>query len=178
MTNDLMINKMPTNIEIKARCPNPTKIKELLQAKQAVFKGIDHQIDTYFEVPNGRLKLREGTIENHLIHYHRTNQKGPKQSVVTLFKTQPDSTLKTILTDALGIKTVVDKHRAIYFIENVKFHIDSVEGLGDFVEIEAIDTDVSISLAQLQQQCEAYMALVEINENHLLTHSYSDMMKR
>ena len=60
----------------------------------------------------------------------------------------------------------------------IRDSIDSVEGLGDFVEIEAIDTDGSISLAQLQQQCEAYMALFEINENHLLTHSYSDMMKR
>lgn len=168
---------MPTNIEIKARCPHPAKIKKILEDQQALFKGIDHQIDTYFQVPKGRLKLREGTIENYLIHYHRSNQKGPKQSVVTLFKTTPDSTLKTILTAALGIKTVVDKHRAIYFIDTVKFHIDTVKNLGHFIEIEAIDTDGTIPVTRLQEQCETYMQLFEIAPTHLISHSYSDMME-
>lgn len=168
---------MPTNIEIKAHCTNQENIKKILEAKNADFKGIDHQIDTYFNVPNGRLKLREGNIENHLIHYHRPNQKGPKQSLVTLFTTTPNSSLKQILTDALGIKTIVDKQRAIYFIDNVKFHLDTVQGLGHFVEIEAIDTDKTNTVDQLQQQCESYMELFKIKPSDLLDHSYSDMIK-
>ena len=168
---------MPTNIEIKASCTNRTNIENLLAKGKADFKGIDHQIDTYFNVPNGRLKLREGNIENHLIHYHRADQKGPKQSLVTLFKTEPDSSLKHLLSDALGIKTVVDKRRAIYFIDNVKFHLDEVKGIGQFVEIEAIDTDGSISVAQLQEQCEYYIRLFDIQPEDLLTTSYSDMME-
>lgn len=168
---------MPTNIEIKARCLDQEKIKKILEEKAALFKGIDHQIDTYFKVPNGRLKLREGTIENHLIHYHRPDQKGPKQSLVTLFKTEPDSSLKKILTEALGVKVVVDKQRAIYFIDNVKFHLDIVQGLGFFVEIEAIDTDGAITISQLRQQCEEYMHLFEIKPTDLLNQSYSDMME-
>jgi len=168
---------VPTNIEIKASCANRETILGILEKKKADFKGIDHQIDTYFIVSKGRLKLREGNIENHLIHYHRANQKGPKQSIVTLFKTEPDSSLKQILSEALGIKTVVDKQRAIYFIDNVKFHLDEVKGLGQFVEIEAIDTDGSISVSQLQEQCEYYIQLFDIQPKDLLTKSYSDMME-
>ena len=58
---------MPLNIEIKAKCQVPEKIHQILRKKEAEFKGIDHQIDTYFNVNDGRLKLREGNIENHLI---------------------------------------------------------------------------------------------------------------
>lgn len=132
------------NIEIKARSHQHANIQQLLEARHADFKGVDHQIDTYFNVQFGRLKLREGTIENHLIHYQRDNQAGPKQSNVTLFSSDPASTLKEILTKALGILVVVDKQRAIYFVDNVKFHLDVVAGLGTFVEIEAIDSDGSI----------------------------------
>ena len=68
------------NIEIKAKIKNPKRIKQLLIQLKADYKGQDHQIDTYFHVVKGRLKLREGNIENHLIFYQRENQKGPKES--------------------------------------------------------------------------------------------------
>src|SRR3989344_860785 len=129
------------NVEIKARCNNHEKIRGILISKDADFKGIDHQIDTYFKVPDGRLKLREGNIENYLIFYEREDKEGPKQSNVNLFEVQPNSPLKDILTNALGILAVVDKQREIYFIDNVKFHIDTVKNLGTFVEIEAIDKE-------------------------------------
>ena len=132
---------MHLNIEIKARCPNPAGIRSILQANKADFRGTDHQVDTYFNVPQGRLKLREGNIENALIHYKRSNQKGPKRSDVHLFKTSPETDLKAVLQAALDTKVVVDKNREIYFIQNVKFHIDTVVNLGSFVEIEAIDLE-------------------------------------
>jgi len=168
---------MPINIEIKARCNNPAFIKSVLAEKGAIFKGIDHQIDTYFNVAAGRLKLREGNIENHLIHYHRTNQAGPKKSTVSLYKTQPATNLKKILTDAIGVKIVIDKQRAIYYIDNVKFHIDVVDQLGNFVEIEAIDTGNIYTEEQLQTQCESYIQLFQILPADLLAQSYSDMLK-
>ena len=167
---------MPINIEIKARCNKPEFIQTVLTEKGAIFKGIDHQIDTYFNVTAGRLKLREGNIENHLIHYHRSNQTGPKKSTVSLYKTQPATNLKSILTDAIGVKVVVDKQRAIYYIDNVKFHIDVVAQLGNFVEIEAIDTDGSISEAALQAQCANYMQLFKILPADLVAQSYSDLL--
>ena len=90
------------NIEIKARSDNQGKIRAILKAKNADFKGIDHQIDTYFNVSSGRLKLREGNIENQLIYYQRKNQEGPKQSDVTLFKSYSGSSLKEVLTKDYG----------------------------------------------------------------------------
>jgi adenylate cyclase class 2 len=164
------------NVEIKARCNNQDAIREYLKANNADFRGIDHQIDTYFNVPNGRLKLREGEIENFLIHYERSDQEGPKQSKVTLYTSQPGSTLKEALTKALGILVVVDKEREIYFIENVKFHVDVVENLGTFMEIEAIDKDANIGKDKLNEQCNKYLKEMGIKDENLISVSYSDLL--
>lgn len=164
------------NIEIKARCRAPETIRKILISLGARAVGTDHQIDTYFNVKAGRLKLREGNIENSLIYYRREDNLAPKQSDVTLFKTEPNSALKEILTNALGVKTVVDKSREIYFIDNVKFHIDSVSGLGNFVEIEAIDEAGTIGGDELLRQCRHYMELFKIEQNDLIKSSYSDMV--
>ena len=129
-----------TNVEIKARCENHEVIREILRKEGADVRGTDHQIDTYFKVPNGRLKLREGNIENHLIFYDRKETKGLKESSILLYDSTPGSSLKEILVRSLGILAVVDKKREISFIDNVKFHLDQVEGLGQFVEIEAIES--------------------------------------
>jgi len=71
---------------------------------------------------------------------------------------------------------VVDKQREIYFIDNVKFHIDRVEELGNFVEIEAIDKSGSLGEEQLQKQCRKYMNLLDIAEGDLVGESYSDLL--
>ena len=106
------------NIEIKARSNNQDKIREILKSRNADFKGIDHQIDTYFNVKLGRLKLREGKIENFLIYYDREDKEGPKQSNVILFKSDPKSSLKEILKKSLGILVVVNKIYFSSFINN------------------------------------------------------------
>ena len=150
------------------------KLKEL----NPLFVGTDHQVDTYFNVPNGRLKLREGNIENSLIHYNRTNTAGAKQSDVTLFQYQPDKNLKEALSKALGIKTVVDKKRKIYFIDNVKFHFDEVNELGSFIEVEAIDKDGSIGIENLKEQCNYYIQLLGISSDQFIAESYSDLLAK
>lgn len=164
------------NIEIKARCNDHGKIRSKLKSQNADFKGIDHQIDTYFKVNDGRLKLREGEIENHLIFYKRGNQKGPKQADVILFNSSPNSSLKEILINALGILVVVDKKREIYFIENVKFHIDTVKNLGTFIEIEAIDNEGAIGKDKLLKQCNKYLKFFNISNKDLVEVSYSDLL--
>ncbi|MFA6080559.1 MAG: class IV adenylate cyclase [Candidatus Gracilibacteria bacterium] len=165
-----------SNIEIKAKSENQEKIREILKSKNAFFKGLDHQIDTYFNVNHGRLKLREGNIENYLVQYQRENKKGPKQSDFTLFEPGSKSSLKEILIKSLGILVVVDKKREIYFIDNVKFHIDIVENLGTFVEIEAIDVDGTIGKEKLLEQCQLYLDLLEISQSDLISVSYSDLL--
>ncbi len=167
---------MHLNYEFKASCDDPAIIEKILLNQQPVFAGTDHQVDTYFNVPNGRLKLREGNIENALIQYNRDNIAGAKTSHVMLYKTNPGSSLKNALVNALGIKVVVDKTRKIYFIENVKFHLDEVVGLGTFVEVEAIDAEGNIGLDKLKSQCNGYAHLFGIRENQFIAASYSDLL--
>lgn len=166
------------NIEIKARCPNPEMVRKALKRFRARFVGTDHQVDTYFKVSSGRLKLREGKIENHLIYYERKNKKGPKTAKVILCDIKPGSSLKEALMESLGILAVVDKRREIYFIENVKFHLDRVKRLGSFVEIEAIDRNGKIGKKKLLRQCQTYLCLLKIPNKNLVSVSYSDLLLR
>ncbi len=146
------------NIEIKARCVNASSIRNYLQQQQARFIGVDDQTDIYFNTTNGRLKMRQGPIENALIYYNRENKAGPKLSEVKLLPLDTNAELlKELLTKAYGVKVVVKKKREIYFIDNVKFHIDEVEGLGSFVEVEAIDKDGSLGLEKIKEQCYFYL---------------------
>jgi adenylate cyclase class 2 len=169
---------MHLNFEFKAKTSRLDELEALLQQQNPRYVGEDAQKDTYFQVPHGRLKLREGNIENSLIHYHRHNIAGAKQSDVLLYEHEPAPLLKSILTAALGIKVVVDKKRRIYFVENVKLHFDRVEGLGSFVEVEAIDLDGTIGIDKLKQQCRDYASFLAIDEDDYMSESYSDMLMK
>ncbi len=166
------------NIEIKARCHQPKLIKETLQNLGADYKGLDHQIDTYFKTTHGRLKLREGNIENNLIQYQRSNQQGPKQSNFTLYPSKDPQKLKQVLQNAYGIDVVVDKQRHIYFIDHVKFHIDEVNELGSFMEIEVTDLENNLDLSSMQEDCNKYIQLFKIKPEDLISHSYSDLLRK
>lgn len=181
------------SVEIKARTSDPVRLREILLAQGANFKGFDHQIDTYFRVPSGRpasksgrgstvsagrLKLREGNIENALIYYKRANRKSSKQCASTLYECRRAALLKATLKKAIGILAIVDKRREIYFIRNVKFHIDRVKKLGNFVEIEVFDKKGTIGVPKLRQQCEFYQKLLGIRKQDLLADSYSDQLLR
>jgi predicted adenylyl cyclase CyaB len=165
-----------TNYEFKARATDLTELEQKLKKLNPLFKGEDHQTDTYFNVPDGRLKLREGNIENALIYYERENSLGAKQSSVLLYKHNPDKSLKEILTKLFGIKVVVDKKRKIYFIDNVKIHLDIVEGLGTFIEVEAIDSTGNIGVENLKEQCEKYFLYFGLRESDFVDKSYSDLL--
>lgn len=164
------------NVEIKAVCRDPQFVRNYLNTHQAEFKGADEQTDTYFNVPNGRLKLREGNIENNLIYYERTNQAGPKNSHFNLVKIEDAKTLKDVLEKSMGIKVIVKKRREIYYIKNVKFHIDEVPELGSFVEIEAGNILADLSQSALNDQCNFYLQEFSIKSCDLVDVSYSDML--
>jgi len=165
-------------IEMKARCSNPSKVRHLLlQQPNIQFIGVDSQVDTYFKIPFGRLKLREGNIENSLIYYDRENKKDAKKSDVTLYKSTEIASLKAVLVAALPILIVVEKKREIYFIDHIKFHIDTLTSLGSFLEIEVIDANDAMDISEMRQQCERYMKLLDIQKEDLMEHSYSEMLQ-
>jgi len=169
---------MHINYEFKAICDNIKALEKKLLEQNPHFVGTDHQVDTYFNVPNGRLKLREGTIENSLIHYSRLNTPDAKQSDVSLYHHQPSEKLKQVLLKALGVKIVVDKRRKIYFVDNVKFHFDEVQELGSFIEVEALDIDGSIGIVKLKEQCAFYIQLFGITKEQFIAESYSDLLAK
>jgi len=155
---------MILNFEFKAKAIDLNRLEQKLLTLEPLFIGED------------RLKLREGNIENALIYYERENIAGAKTSDIILYRHQPDEALKDILTATMGVKVVVEKRRKIYFLENVKFHFDAVEGLGTFVEVEAIDKTGDIGMEKLQAQCREYAAFFDIKQQDYIALSYSDLL--
>jgi len=163
--------------EIKATYSDPHFLESELKANGAEYKGLDHQVDTYFVVPEGRLKLREGSIENTLIYYRRVEANGIKSSevkYVPLERNQVEG-LKGLLKALHEVLVIVDKQRKIFFIDNVKFHIDEVKDLGAFVEIEAIG-EQGDDYQVLSDQCNTYMEKFGITSEDCLDVSYSDLL--
>jgi len=165
------------NIEFKAKAKDLIALEKKLLTLNPKYIGEDNQLDTYFNVAHGRLKLREGNIEHSLIYYERINTAGAKQSDILLYQHNPDKTLKEILEKVNGVKVVVDKKRRIYFIDNVKFHFDLVAGLGTFVEVEAIDSNGDIGIDKLKEQCSFYAAFFDIAATDYIAFSYSDLIE-
>jgi predicted adenylyl cyclase CyaB len=164
------------NFEFKAAVKDIAAAEKKLLALEPNFIGEDQQKDTYYNVTNGRLKLREGNIENALIFYERPDTFEAKISKVILYPHKPDDNLKDLLSMVHGIKVVVDKVRKIYFKDNVKFHFDQVKELGSFVEVEAIDKDGTIGIEKLEEQCREYARLLDIKPENYIAVSYSDLL--
>ena len=164
------------NIEFKAKTTDTNTLEDKLLSLSPLYIGEDHQKDTYYNVSVGRLKLREGNIENALIWYNREDIGGAKQSDILLYKHAPHDALKKILFKLHGIKIIVDKIRRIYFIDNVKFHFDKVEGLGTFIEVEAIDETGNIGIEKLKEQCNFYIDFFNITKDDFMKKSYSDLL--
>jgi len=165
------------NVEIKARCERPDEIRRKLVAMGAELGGTDRQRDTYFPCPAGRLKLREGEIETALIFYRRPDEPGAKLADLRLYTPSDAVGLGELLAAALGVEAVVTKRREIYFLDNVKFHIDDVDGLGRFVEIEA-QGDAEADRAELHRQCTEYLRRLDIDPHTLIPGSYREMVLR
>ena len=164
------------NVELKAKYEDLEQARTLATALGARFLGVLHQRDTYFAVPKGRLKLRETEKEEAvLIWYDRPNRTDSRLSRYHLVPVQEPDWLKQTLKAALGLRTIVEKKRELYQYRNVRIHLDQVQGLGNFLEFEAVlepqhrESHGHSLLADLRQ-------LFEISEDDLLAQSYSELM--
>jgi predicted adenylyl cyclase CyaB len=162
------------NFEFKAHLRDAAPVRATLQSLHARFLGTDHQVDTYFRVPEGRLKIREGRIENSLIFYRRTNTARARRSSVEMMLLPRRNSIRAILTRALGVLAVVDKRREIYFVGNVKIHLDRVRGLGTFVEVEAMTRTGDIR--KVRAQAEKFRKLFGVAAADIVPQSYSDLI--
>ncbi len=164
------------NFEFKAKVDTYKSYEEKLLELNPEYKGVDHQVDTYFVQLKGRLKLREGNIENSLIFYNRPNSPTAKLSKVILYKFDPNPALHAILSTLFETLVVVKKTRKIYFIDNVKFHFDQVSGLGEFIEVESIGKEGSHTIEELSKSTHFYQNYFGISEEQLIEMSYSDLL--
>lgn len=166
---------MYADITIKARCSNPAEAESILLQHKADYAGLDVQTDTYYETETGKLKHRQGNIENVLTHYKREFSGGVQKTEVLLYLKNPSLTTVAQVCDGKKVLAQVKKFRKIFFIENVKFHIDHLEGLGHFIEIEAIDLEGALGIGMLQQQCGYYKELLQIADEDLINDSYINL---
>lgn len=165
------------NVEFKARCADLEAARQAAEAAGAALVGHDHQRDVYFCVPDGRLKLRLGTIERALIRYHRADHAGARRSDVTLFHAPDLAALEPLLAEALGVEVVVDKRRAIYRCGAAKLHLDAVAGVGTFVEVEIIDETGARPLDEMQAACAQWQTRLGVTAADFEPRSYADLVR-
>ncbi len=126
------------NIEFKAIDPDPARSAKACAALGAVDEGWLRQTDTYFEVRQGYLKLREENDHAWLIYYERPVQAVARESRYMLVDVSEPKAMKDALAAALGVRIAVEKTRHLFLIGNVRIHLDQVVGLGEFIEVEAV----------------------------------------
>jgi adenylate cyclase class 2 len=127
------------NIELKARDPTPTQSIEACRALDAESRGTIWQRDSYFDVPYGGLKLREESPGRpHLIQFERADEARQRESRYRIIEVEDDQMLLAALTAAVGLAVVVTKRRQLFLWKDVRIHLDDVEQLGTFIELEAV----------------------------------------
>jgi homotetrameric cytidine deaminase len=165
------------NVELKARDPEPERSLERARALGAEDRGELRQRDTYFAAPRGRLKLREqepGGAE--LIAYERAAEAAARESRYRIAPVEDAAALREALDAALGTVAVVDKRRRLLLWEGVRIHLDRVEGLGDFVELEGVAAEGS-DLAREGALVERLRAELRIADGAIEATGYADLLR-
>ena len=162
-------------VELKAKVDSLEKYDEKL-GENADFIGVFYQIDTYFNVDRGRLKIRDvkGQEYSQLVYYLREDIRDPKRSRVLLAKVIDSDSIKEILGELFGIKIVVRKERKIYRYRGVQVHLDKVEGLGTFIEFE-LEVDEK-EIEKGRKRLYRLMEEMGIKREWLIEGSYSDLL--
>jgi predicted adenylyl cyclase CyaB len=173
---DSHASSLRRNIELKARCGDLSAARQTALAMGARDAGLLIQTDTYFNVPNGRLKLREIQSDHaELIWYSRPNQLEPRPSDYVVVPVCDPAAIKQALDAALGIRTRVYKRRQLLLWQNVRIHLDEVESLGTFVEFEAVLVAGETESAA-HERLRELSARLGIREADRLSVSYSEMI--
>ncbi len=166
------------NVELKARCDDLGRLREACTSLGAESQEPERQIDTYFGVAQGRLKLRESLRSSaELIYYTRPDVAGARESHFEICQVEDAEGLKALLKKALGVRAVVVKRREIYLVGNVRVHLDKVQGLGGFVELEGI-VDHQAELFQVTEEVRRLQEALRIDAPSLVKESYADLIAK
>uniref|UniRef100_M4A7Q5 Si:ch211-156b7.4 n=1 Tax=Xiphophorus maculatus TaxID=8083 RepID=M4A7Q5_XIPMA len=156
---------MLSNVEIKAKVSDPEEFAKMAAQLSQSEGTIIHQHDTFFNCSRGRLKLRDlMNGSGQLIFYERPDTDGPKLSRYSISPTSDPPSLKVVLSEALEVKGEVRKERRLFLIGQTRVHLDTVEGLGHFMELE------------VRQQVNGLMEQLGVSADHLVTGAYIDLI--
>jgi len=168
---------MPSNIEIKAHIRNFDEIRRRAEQLSDIPVEVIPQVDTFFNTSQGRLKLRVlSEAKGQLIYYTRPDREGPKRSDYHISLTSDPDNLKRVLELTYGIRGIVRKTRYLYLVGQTRVHLDDVEGLGQFMELEVVMREGQGD-AEGQAIAEDLMAALGVEENDLLEGAYMDLLE-
>lgn len=166
---------MARNVEIKAKASNWAHQLEL--AQQMADRGPEHlqQHDIFYQVPQGRLKLRIFPDNyGELISYHRPDQAGPKTSQYQISPTHEPEQLHQTLSAVLPVIGSVIKSRQVWFKGRTRLHFDQVVDLGQFIELEVVLADGE-TIEEGQAEANAIAKQLQIQEHDLIQGAYIDL---
>jgi len=174
---------MPANLELKARCPDLAALRERVRAIATRWLGLDEQVDTYFETAAsggqrvGRFKLRESSLSGaQLVPYLRPDTPLARRSDYVVIPVPEPERTKALLCALFGVQRVVKKRREIALYQNVRIHLDCVEGLGDFVELEAVWDGDAAGEAEQHAKLTFLCEQLGIGEQDLVAVSYEALL--
>jgi predicted adenylyl cyclase CyaB len=166
------------NVELKATDPSQEASIEACRKLGAVDCGVLWQQDTYFGAPDGRLKLREQRPgRSQLIHYVREDEPEQRESRYQILDILDVGPLRNLLAAGLGVRATVTKRRRLFLWRSVRIHLDDVEGLGTFIELEAV-AQAESDLSEEHRLIDELRARLSITDDRILPDSYADQQAR
>jgi len=168
---------MAKNVEVKAKVEDSTALRARIEALSDAEVEVLDQEDTFFHTPRGRLKLRtfpDGRGE--LIAYVRPDEAGPSPSDYSILRTENPTGIKSFLSDVLGVRGVVRKRRFLYRIGQTRVHLDEVDGLGTFLELEVV-LDDGQSNEDGERIASEISALLDMSDESRIGSAYIDLLE-
>jgi adenylate cyclase class 2 len=174
---------MPENIELKARLSNFIETAEVVRFVTNSEPLLLQQTDRFYRVENGRLKLRtsqehDGKVKMELIWYERVDSTETRRSRYVRVGVESAEKMNQLLAEFLPLRKTVKKQRAVYFYDNVRVHLDKVESLGDFIELEGVLPENATAQDQQQTQgrVNELIQTLKIRPEDRVATAYVDML--
>lgn len=168
---------MRRNIEIKLRLDDVESVQARVERIADSGPELLQQCDTFFMSSRGRLKLREfPDSPGELIYYERPDTREPSESRYLLYPAPDSDTLRRLLAASLGVRGVVRKRRRLYFVGQTRIHLDCVEGLGDYLELEVV-LEGSQSRQEGIEIARSLLARLRVTDDALVESAYIDLLE-
>jgi predicted adenylyl cyclase CyaB len=168
---------MGRNVEIKARVSDLALIQKRAEMIADSRPSVTKQEDTFFQCPNGYLKLRRfSETEGELIYYQRPDSAEARESQYIRSPSHDPRSLCEVLSNSLGVRGVIRKRRTLYIVGQTRIHLDDVENLGSFVEIEVVlspQQTVSVGIRIVNE----IMEKLGISRDDLVEKAYIELLK-